>query len=583
MKKLLSIIMLAVGFQLSAFGQITIQLPKNLVTESRLKSYVDSVISANKSDIAIPVDPVPPVVALKPCDRGPEIKNIYDITSTAAKVLFDGQNVFGIDFKVYNSGGQLISSGAIKPSSSTINIPYTSQTSGTYKLVIAGNTCSGHSEKTFEIKKSESVAPIVPSGGDGYELILNTTGRGFSNSTSNGLEADMAEYVDKFKFSWGYGVSGIRVLVRWYDFEPKEGEYKTEAVKRLIDFCKQRDLSLSICFWPLLKGDDPRLTSLFVLSNKKPYYAVSIADLPQYSEACNNYVDASSNLKIAKAVTELSRVLYSYEKAGYISLGGGSAEEMVYPYRDNFISDFSESNIQGFYSWLKNRGIAAAYPPLYTSLMDFVPHNGEIGKEWLRYNTYTLKAYFDNFVAAVKAGNEKGKACYFIGAMGTPATQWTQDGLISYTAANADEFYHTDGTRLDNVYRKTLGVNVGIGTLDIPTDCEFDQEDLGDDTGGGFDGNRLEHLATEAFRRGAKKVHLAMQFKDDQIAGTERSLKNLMTNIVGKPWTKPVLTDQNTKVVDITEFLWNGGWVFGDDTNVYIKAVAPNFWGEIQP
>lgn len=574
------ILMLLILSGFAANSQIHFQLPKNLVTENRMRAYVDSVIKA-KDGVSTPApNPVPETPKLEDCKNGLRITNIFKAAKMSLSYQFDALEVYGMDWKILSAYGVALDSGSVRPERNIIDIVYKAKGSGSYVLQISGNTCRAGDSKSFTIPIDDANIRPVPSPVTGlkYEMVLNTTGRGFSATSSTGLERDFPPYIDKFKFSWGWGISGIRVCVRWYDFEPTEGDYQIQGMKNLIEFCRQRNLNLDLCFWPLLKANDTRFVAPFVLSNGKILYSVDIGGIPEYSEASNNFIDKRSNERIKKAVTELSKILYTYERAGSISLGGGKAEELVYPYTGTEISDFSNANIDGFYAWLKSRNIPQSPPVYWAGNPAFVPHNSLINREWLRYNTYTLRQYFDNFVSGVKAGSPKGKACYFTAAVGGPATQWTQDGYLAFIAKNADEFYHSDGTRLDNADRKITGLNYGIGTLDVPTACEHDEEDLGAISGGGFNGSRLYGFAKQAYERGGQKVHLAMFYQDASINNIEGSLKKLNAEYVGKAWIKPILNANNTETVDIENFLWNGGWL-DIKKDKYFKAVAPNFWG----
>ena len=572
-------------------GQISIQLPKNLVTEQRMKSYVDSILS-KKTDNGTPTKPVTPTEpetpanGLKPCKEGLTLLSVFETTSTSTKAQFHAVDVYGIDFEVINSAGNLVSGGQISPTSNVIAIPYTKQPAGTYTLKLKGNTCSAESSKQFTISGetgSIEIPGIKPDFKNlRHEIILDLTGRGFSNSTETGMEAEFAGYIEKFKFSWGWGISGVRVLVRWYDWEPTEGAYQVEALKRVIEWHRKRGLSLSVAFWPLRKGNDPLLTSVPIFNDGSPFYVVDInigtKENPdyRYGESSPAYTDQIANARIFKSVKKLSEILYTYENAGYLALAGGATEEMNWPYRDGRLTDFGKENLSSFRNWCKVRGIPYNLPTVSSGNGVAWYNKDETGKEFLRHNTYVARKYFDNFVNAVHSGNASGRACYFMPAVASPAHAWSQDGFVQYTAANADEIYQSDGDKTYELYRKVRGVNILLPTLKIPVDCEFDRDDLGYGNKG-FDGNLLGTFGDKAFSRGGRVVHLAMHFDDHEIQGMESSFKSLMPKWHNKPYVFPDVS--GAEVVDITDSFWSNQWFSGTDLEKYYKEVAPNFWG----
>lgn len=559
-------------------GQISIQLPKDLVTERRMKAYVDSMLSANTN--SKPETPTVPETGIQPCKEGLTITRIFETTSVGTKAQFHAVDAERIDFKVLNQAGAVVSSGQISPTSSVITIPYTSPASGVYTLILAGNNCTATSSKTFTISGetgSVVIPDVKPVQGLTNEVILDLTGRGFSNSTETGMEQEFAGYIEKFKYSWGWGISGVRVLVRWYDFEPTQGDYKTDALKRLIEWHRKRGLSLSIAFWPLLKGSSPMLSSTPVFQDGSKFWAVDIDNgNPAFSETAPAYADQAANERIYNAVKKISEILYTYEKVGYLALAGGATEELVWPYRENRISGFSEQNLTSFKKWCSSRGVPYAIPAVYTGGNWAWYNKDDTGKEFLRHNTFVARKYFDNFVSAVHAGNTKGRACYFMPAVVSPAHSWAQDGYVQYVAKNADEIYQSDGSNAYDLYAKTRGVNILLPTLNIPVNAEFDREDLGWNSIG-FNGSTLGTEGDKVFSRGGRVVHLAMHFDDPEINSMEGSLKQLMAKWHGKAYSIPDLSGAET--VDITDSFWSNQWPACSDLGKYYRTIAPTFWG----
>ncbi|MDR6807021.1 hypothetical protein J2Y45_004645 [Dyadobacter sp. BE34] len=74
------------------------------------------------------------------CTRGPNLQSIVSSGETGLQFLFDGDNVFAIDWKV-KKDGVLLRQNSVAPTSNTPTISYNTLATGAYTLEIQGGNC----------------------------------------------------------------------------------------------------------------------------------------------------------------------------------------------------------------------------------------------------------------------------------------------------------------------------------------------------------------------------------------------------------------------------------------------------------
>lgn len=74
------------------------------------------------------------------CTRGPSLQSIVSAGETGLQFLFDGANVFGIDWKIKQNGTP-VRQNRVSPTSNTPSISYATLPTGVYTLEIQGGTC----------------------------------------------------------------------------------------------------------------------------------------------------------------------------------------------------------------------------------------------------------------------------------------------------------------------------------------------------------------------------------------------------------------------------------------------------------
>lgn len=82
------------------------------------------------------------------CTRGPNLQSIVSSGETSLKFLFDGDNVFAIDWKV-KKDGVVIRQNSVAPTSNTPTINYNTLATGAYTLEIQGGNCKSTPSTTL--------------------------------------------------------------------------------------------------------------------------------------------------------------------------------------------------------------------------------------------------------------------------------------------------------------------------------------------------------------------------------------------------------------------------------------------------
>ncbi|MCE7038749.1 T9SS type A sorting domain-containing protein [Dyadobacter sp. CY312] len=120
------------------------------------------------------------------CDRGPSLESIQASSETGLTFKFDGNGVYGIDWKIMQ-GGTVIRQNRVKPQSNTPYFEYPSLQNGTYTLQIQGGTCTSDvTARTFTVNNSLPIyianfkGNVVEKGVElSWEVVSEKNGEGF--------------------------------------------------------------------------------------------------------------------------------------------------------------------------------------------------------------------------------------------------------------------------------------------------------------------------------------------------------------------------------------------------------------------
>lgn len=569
---------------------------------------------------------VPPIVKLPDCNCGLKLVSLLETKASSVKFNFYGCGDIADLYYYVIQGPDTLRKGNIAPVNDKPTVSFTDLPQGDYKFAIRGKSCTSviSDAKVFTIPKLTGevsppviVVPPVEQTGKVYELLLNLTGEGFEATyfdqktkklVDNPTGLKGSEYIDKFRLPDGsYPFTGTRIALQWFEFEKTPGVYEVEGFKRMIQWHKERGLSLSICFLPWRRhGDGFFGEDAYMKGDKGGYFFPVSIDSPlepyKYNQTIASYAHDQTNARIKKVVQVISELLSTYDKAIYVCLGSGRGEEFVMPNFDTMsnnvkisgqLTDFSDVYQAKFKAWVEKRNLTSYGKPTIDIDPPYLHMDSEIGKEFARFATYTMRKYFDNFAEGVRAGSSKIAVGYLMPSIGTHQNGYELGAYIAYIAKNSDIIYHSDGAFPWDNQRKPNGIRVLRGTFpDKIAAAEVDSEDSGERPGWGdgeFNGDQFASIAEKIWGAGGQITHIAMHLRDSAIPKV-RAQTDRLRAYAGKPFNPPPITVLNTKIVDITKDptdVFKNATLY-DDTfsarpDVYIEQTASNYWGGIEP
>lgn len=109
--------------------------------------------SGTPGPVVTPTPTNPPGSAA--CSRGPTLLSITSVASTTLTANWDGNGVTEILFQIKNSGGTVVASANVRPSSSNTVLSFGALPAANYTLVFSGVNCVGTSQLAF------TVSPVV--------------------------------------------------------------------------------------------------------------------------------------------------------------------------------------------------------------------------------------------------------------------------------------------------------------------------------------------------------------------------------------------------------------------------------------
>lgn len=623
MKKLLFLLLCCA--QLAAYSQsvqdivFKPEIQKIAQDVASQKARIDSIVKVlGKGDSGTQNPPND----LTPCDRGPKPEDVINITTTSAVVVWDGDKVFGWDYSIYK-GTSRVAFGSVKPTSNREPITYAGLEPGEYKLNLQGNTCKSEAKSiSFTIPKPSSGNGGGDTGNNGpppagdktakFQLIMGTTGSGFDSKAKYGISEGewvdgvyhegWVDRIEAFKYSWGYGITGICVWIPWDSYEKTPGVYEEAAFKRIISFCRERGLTLSVAFLGRRHRNDGfiREDEIITGSNGTQY----MEGVPETATIYASYGNDRVNALMRGAIQSIARLMKTYEKSFYMApAGGGAGEQVNHTFQNNGIwevADLSRANQNSFkVSWAEKRGVpfSGHIPIIQGPWMDW-PHpdyKDTVGVEFGRFTTYGIYKYFKNFADAVKSVSEQ-PCLYFYSVASNRQFRAIQNPNMNFIASPGDGMYGSDGLGLGDLRAKFKVNSLNLGTFPNGISAtEVDPHDISPvsiTTGrdpkyceGGLDYNAFLKLSRDLYGRGLQVMHYAMAFCTSEIKGFEPVLKQLHQEYIGKPYIRPVINASNTVTVEVTEKYRNSVDLMEgiDPYTQYTRYTDCNFWGPIKP
>jgi hypothetical protein len=464
------------------------------------------------------------------CTSGPQIQNITSATRTTLTFTWAGLNVPEIVWNVRQNGSNIRSGSFVPGSSQTNTVSFTQLPYGSYELQLIGLTCS-----TINPGQSFTLTdPGTPSVSFGRQLIMNLTGFGFDPSQPNSIHPDWTPRIEKFvNMSWQginfKGIDGIRVNMKWFDYEPTQGNFRDDKVLVLLDYCKQRGLKLSIALIPWRREGDGMFPDSHKarVSDGKIWYEEG--DLPStYKTYQPSIHSTDAQAKFKNAAKHLSQLLKQNGPANvdYISTAMSQTEEYQLIRQESplLMSGYADIDKQLWNSY--SGGLQVPYANssdlnVINQMMD-----SPTGKKWYEFHTEGLRIFHAAFVQGVREGGMR--ACGMYAGIGAPSGvfDFTYKFNTIYSAGTADQpdiMYSSEGDAGSQM-SKQMATDLNIGTFPgAEPAIEFDPEDVAANQirnppyGIDLNGQILYEHSVSFFRRGGKLVHFAMSFHPDKI------------------------------------------------------------------
>lgn len=560
-------------------------------------------------DSLLKIKPTDPPVQLPACENGPNIEGISKISNTSLELFFDAAGVHQISYEIRNLADQAIFKGSTDSlKSNRVLLGYNPLADGSYTLAIEGKTCKSAKVdfRKFTVKSEtgETDPPIVrpppvDNGNRKFEFILGTTGQGFEPDQQYGISGDWVESIEGFKYSWGYGITGINLWVPWDKYEPTKGVFRTDGVQKAIRFCRDRGLSLSFTFIARRQRGDGFIYEREIAKfNDGQIYYEGHPDFPGVfaSWGCDRV-----NKEMQGAIRSLAQQLATYERGYHFALGGGHTGELLNLVKQGndgiwYLGDVSEDNLSRFDKWVSKRGIASpGYPPIVYgpgipwAHPDF---NNPLGVEFSRFSSYNLRKHYQNFCETIKS--VKNFPClYYYAAAANQQLRATGNANLNWIAEPGDGMYSSDGDGLGGHDNKIRANAVNRGTFpDGISAVEFDPDDTSHNRENygrnpnkceaNPDYDRFESTANVLYGNGCNIIFLAMYFCDNEARGFEPSLKRLHQKYISKDYFKPNLPTVEVEVTqkyrnsqDLTEGI--------DIYENFVSYTDRDFWGGVAP
>lgn len=482
---------------------------------------------SNSKAFTIPNTTTPPA-----CSSGPIVGNITSATRTTLSFTWSGLNVPEVVWNIRQNNSNIRSGSFVPGSSQNASISFIQIPYGTYELQLIGITCP-------TIQPGVSFTLSDPGTGNpptslGRQIVMNLTGFGFDPSQSNSIHPDWTPRIEKFvNMSWQgvnfKGIDGIRVNMKWFDYEPTSGNFRDDKVLQLLNYCVVRGIKLSIALIPWRREGDNMFPDSHKarVSDGKIWYEEG--DLPSTYKTYQPSVHSSdAQIKFKNAAKHLAQVLKQANPnyVDYISTAMSQTEEYQLIRQESplLMSGYADIDKQLWASY--SGGLQVPYANssdlnVINQMMD-----SPTGKKWYEFHTDGLRQFHAAFVQGVREGGMR--SCGMYAGIGAPSGvfDFTYKFNTIYSAGTSDQpdlIYSSEGDAGSQM-SKLMATDLNMGTFPGAEPCiEFDPEDVAANQirnppyGIDLNGQILYDYSVAFFRRGGKVVHFAMSFHPDKI------------------------------------------------------------------
>ncbi|WP_379992935.1 T9SS type A sorting domain-containing protein [Dyadobacter subterraneus] len=392
------------------------------------------------------------------------------------------------------------------------------------------------------------------------EIILNTTGYGFSKDEANGINSDQWVYIKRFANLTYNGqdasVTAVRLHIEWNQYEPTPGNYQRAkmiaAVKALTELKPGMKFALHFPYQRAGYWNDTYFGSSDVAQTK--YGALVRSEIAYTCPSIfSDYAQTRFNAFVDDVLTQIKDY---YPKLLYVEMGNSPAEEYAIPFNSG-----SSGPDPGFFeqkaleSWrtkflplrFPNQTVATWGNQKVNISSASQPtdgnYNSDMGRDLHRFAGWGLLKKFQGFYNIVKSHSPSIKVLYFISDFGTPQGNLSHlhNSTLPLALELADGIYTSDGTNQYDLQKKILALDVLKGTNpDKIAAIEFDPEDLGEQSSGsGINWNIPYEWMPRGYKHGADYIHLAMYYSDDAMNQLAPALALIKAQYVGRNYKAP--------------------------------------------
>lgn len=546
---------------------------------------------------------------LLPCNQGPTILSINNITNTGLTFEFHGDNVLSLTWRI-KSGNTVIATNSANPSSRFVNITYNSINTGNYILEVQGLSCSSVvSSQAFAI-----AGEITPS----KELIfvVNLTGNAFD--FGNSTEAAANNYISNNQVQLVTAaltgenasvVDSIRMPFIWGDYNPSAGVYNDTKLSTAINWVRS-----------LRPSNPPKIDLLIVPILGKPNGNFDTR-IPANERAVDNngneqdctYVFNTVPSYYSNAMTSVLNTgydhLFPYLVANHgshirvIEAAAGQSEEHYMPFTANNptsgqacgnaysgIGDYSNASKLAWRTWLNTRYPGGANIPYTINGTTYTAANAELPNVGVTVGNnnnmdYSQAAYRDlfrfysqgifdvwyRFHQKVKQHSTFKTGYVVADLINEQGTKWIfHGGTIFLAMKYADQFYHTYNISPSEWYANLWGTDILLGTFPNSgklSAIEYDAYDLGVQGGGSPNTAHAKSSILRFIKNGGKVVHTAMNWTTPQVTGWKQLIADIKTNYINNSsWTLENRTGIPTVNVDTSQLfntarIYDNAWL----------------------
>jgi len=566
---------------LTCTAQVDIHFPNtgDAATQEWVKVYLDQWLQK------LPAKP-DTTTTTPVCQGGPVLNAVLAKSTTGLTFNWTGVNVPSLVWNV-KQNGNVIRTGSASSASQTVSVTYTAIPYGTYELQLVGLTCQTVSASVSFSLYNTTPSPVT----SGRHVYMNFTGYGFDVNEPSGLSPEWRERAEAF-LNMNYqgnafkGIDGIRINVKWFEYEPSEGSFRDDKIIAAINWCIARGIKLSIDLVPWRKDGDNfiPLDNQTTIVNGNIWYERPGSNEFIYMPSMNS---AIGRTKFKNCARHLSQVMKSYpQNVDYISCTTGQTEEFYLAKNENpiIISGYSKVDLDAWAVYSNNQPVP--YPAGEGEEAVNYLIQTPIGKLWYQFQSEALRGFHAAFVQGVREG-AGARACGMYAGAGAPADSYNFMHKLNtvFSAGTPDQpdiIYTSEGTVGYNV-SKLMATDLNTGTFPgSKYAIEFDPDDINTQQINNppyftdVSSNILYEYGSSFFRRGGEIIHFAMSFHPEKIGQLSEALWKIKTEFLdsssgmtdieqGTPFNFPIT---NYTGLQTYRYYWQAG---GGSVNKQVK------------